>query len=66
MVNAALAMHQKVTSTFLPTAIKFYYIFNLRDLSNILDSEEGTGFGETDSKHCEVSLKAWVDGEAQQ
>ena len=35
IVNIALELHQKVTTTFLPTAIKFHYIFNLRDLSNI-------------------------------
>uniref|UniRef100_A0A8C0VGU9 Dynein axonemal heavy chain 17 n=1 Tax=Cyanistes caeruleus TaxID=156563 RepID=A0A8C0VGU9_CYACU len=35
LVAVALALHQKVASNFLPTAIKFHYIFNLRDLSNI-------------------------------
>ncbi|KAM6403695.1 dynein axonemal heavy chain 17 [Rhynochetos jubatus] len=34
LVAAALALHQKVASTFLPTAIKFHYLFNLRDLAN--------------------------------
>ncbi|TMS22374.1 hypothetical protein E3U43_012639 [Larimichthys crocea] len=34
-VQLALALHQRISSTFLPTAVKFHYIFNLRDLSNI-------------------------------
>ncbi|XP_025057963.1 dynein heavy chain 9, axonemal [Alligator sinensis] len=35
LITLALALHQKVAAMFLPTAIKFHYIFNLRDLSNI-------------------------------
>ncbi|KAK4884824.1 hypothetical protein RN001_001095 [Aquatica leii] len=35
IVNAALQLHTRVSQTFLPTAIKFHYVFNLRDLSNV-------------------------------
>ncbi|KAB0403084.1 hypothetical protein E2I00_017091, partial [Balaenoptera physalus] len=34
----ALTFHQKIATTFLPTAIRFHYIFNLRDLANIFQS----------------------------
>ncbi|NXU74079.1 DYH9 protein, partial [Oreotrochilus melanogaster] len=35
LIALALRLHQKVAATFLPTAIKFHYVFNLRDLANI-------------------------------
>ncbi|KAM9209454.1 dynein axonemal heavy chain 9 [Dugong dugon] len=35
LINLALTFHQKISTTFLPTVIKFHYIFNLRDFANI-------------------------------
>lgn len=35
IVNMGLHLHNRVTQIFLPNAVKFFYIFNLRDLANI-------------------------------
>uniref|UniRef100_A0A8D2LWB2 AAA+ ATPase domain-containing protein n=1 Tax=Varanus komodoensis TaxID=61221 RepID=A0A8D2LWB2_VARKO len=35
LIQAAISLHQKMSQNFLPTAIRFHYIFNLRDLTRM-------------------------------
>lgn len=35
LVNATISLHSAVSESFLATASKFHYVFNLRDLSNV-------------------------------
>ncbi|XP_068157565.1 LOW QUALITY PROTEIN: dynein beta chain, ciliary [Drosophila tropicalis] len=35
LVRVGIALHRRVEYAFLPTAVKFHYIFNLRDLTSI-------------------------------
>ncbi|XP_055341295.1 LOW QUALITY PROTEIN: dynein beta chain, ciliary-like [Paramacrobiotus metropolitanus] len=58
IVQAAMALHNKVASSFLPTAVKFHYLFNLRDLSTVF---QGLLFSRPDIMRTKDDMvKVWM------
>uniref|UniRef100_A0A8D0L4V2 Dynein axonemal heavy chain 11 n=1 Tax=Sphenodon punctatus TaxID=8508 RepID=A0A8D0L4V2_SPHPU len=57
VVQAAIWLHQTMVQNFLPTAIKFHYIFNLRDLSNVF---QGILFATPESVKHPNDLILWL------
>ena len=58
LTSAALALHAKVAQSFIPTAVKFHYVFNLRDLSNVF---QGMLFSSWDCLRNPVDLlRLWM------
>jgi dynein heavy chain len=43
LVDAMLELHRNVMNSFLPSAVKFHYQFNLRELSNITQARPRAG-----------------------
>uniref|UniRef100_A0A6I8NYC7 Dynein axonemal heavy chain 11 n=1 Tax=Ornithorhynchus anatinus TaxID=9258 RepID=A0A6I8NYC7_ORNAN len=58
LIQATAALHQMMVQNFLPTAVKFHYIFNLRDISNIF---QGILFGTPEClKEPNDFLRLWL------
>ncbi|PAA56702.1 hypothetical protein BOX15_Mlig034196g2 [Macrostomum lignano] len=58
VVHATLSLHQRMLQNFLPTAVKFHYLFNLRDLSAVF---QGMLFAEPDCLKGRLDLiRLWM------
>ncbi|XP_059027314.1 dynein axonemal heavy chain 11 [Mustela lutreola] len=53
LIQATIRFHQMMTHNFLPTAVKFHYLFNLRDLSNVF---QGILFASPECLKCPNDL----------
>ncbi|KAI5108711.1 dynein beta chain, ciliary, partial [Silurus meridionalis] len=53
LIQASICLHQKMIQNFLPTAIRFHYIFNLRDISNIF---QGILFAQPETVRYPIEL----------
>jgi dynein heavy chain len=61
IVEMAVKLHHKVSGGFLPTAIKFHYLFNLRDLSNVF---QGLAFAKPDAFKTAIQMIRLLKHEA--
>lgn len=58
VVAASIAVHHKASQLYLPTAVKFHYIFNLRDISNVF---QGMLFSTMDCLNQPIDLvRLWL------
>ncbi|XP_051008480.1 dynein axonemal heavy chain 11 [Acomys russatus] len=58
LIQATIALHQMMTQSFVPTAVKFHYSFSLRDLSNVF---QGILFASPECLKCpEDLMRLWL------